>query len=74
MHSSSIRVVTVDLANNAMHLSRLQVAPNFPDAYGGQVMASVSRISGKGAWMWAERDGCAKTRVLAKVDEVDMKT
>ena len=35
---------------------------------------SVSRISGKGAWMGAERDACAKTRVLAKVDEVGMKT
>jgi hypothetical protein len=34
----------------------------------------VSRISGKGAWMVAERDGCAKTRVLAKVDKVGMKT
>jgi hypothetical protein len=35
---------------------------------------SVSRISGKGAWMGAERDACAKTRVLAKVYEVGMKT
>jgi hypothetical protein len=37
-------------------------------------MASVSRISGMGAWIGAEKDGCAKIRVLAKVDEVDMKT
>jgi hypothetical protein len=35
---------------------------------------SVSRISGKGAWIGAQRDGCAKTRVLAKVDKVGMKT
>lgn len=34
----------------------------------------VSRISGKGASIGAERDGCAKTRVFAKVDKVDMKT
>jgi hypothetical protein len=34
----------------------------------------VSRISGKCVWMGAERDGCAKTRVLAKVGEVGMKT
>lgn len=38
------------------------------------LILSVSRISGKGAWMGAERDGCAKTRVLAKVDKVGMKT
>jgi hypothetical protein len=35
---------------------------------------SVSRISGKSAWMGAERDGGEKTRVLAKVDKVGMKT
>ena len=41
---SPFLVVTVDLANIAIHLSRLQGGTAFPAAHGGQVMASVSPL------------------------------
>lgn len=40
---SPFRLVTVDLAKIAIHLSRLQGGTAFTAAHGGQVMASVGR-------------------------------